>query len=158
MTSAAEKTAIKSEQENKEMRDKNLIVFGVTESNTKEETVHKIQDLLKKCHLSTNIEQHYVHRLGRVDSKKANNQNGAKPRPIKICTNSNETKWDILKRINDLKEQGIFAKPDLTKKEQEADFRLRQELKQKREDNPSHTFKIQKSKVVQINKPPANNQ
>jgi len=44
--------------------------------------------------------------------------------------------------------QGIFAKPDLTKEERKADFRLRMELKKTQEEDPTNTYKIIKHKVV----------
>jgi len=71
-----------------------------------------------------------VHRLGRVDNIKVDKQG----RNIPVSGHSSYApsraeKWEIIKRTNQLRVQGIFAKPDLTKEEREADFWLRMKLK-----------------------------
>lgn len=153
IASAVEKTRIQTEQDQKVTRDKNLIIFGVSENATKQETLDKVQQLVKNCHLSMEIKMQDMHRLGKFENIKTD-KNGLKiPRPIKLCIDSKERKWDILKRINALRVKGIFAKPDLTHEEREADFQLRTELKKIREENPGHAYKIKNNKVIQINSP-----
>ena len=53
---------------------------------------------------------------------KTDGDNKKIPRPLKVITESREQKWDILKRVNSQRIQGIFAKPDLTRAEREADL------------------------------------
>lgn len=152
LVTAATNNIKQNEREQKETRDKNLIIFGVKECETKQETVEKVQQLLEDCHLPNKITQTDIHRLGHVNNIKVDSQGDKIPRPIKLITESKGVKWEILKRINHLKKQGIFTKPDLNKTEREADFCLRQELKKTREENPGNTYKISKNKIVLINK------
>ena len=41
-----------SEHDSKENRDKKLILFGVRETDTKQETVDTVQAIFKDCHIS----------------------------------------------------------------------------------------------------------
>jgi len=134
--SVVEKSIRKTEQEQRDIGDKNLIIFGLAETDAKQETLEIVQKLIHDCHLHNKIEQQYVHKLGRVDNIKVDKQGRNIPRPLKLCTKTRAEKWKIIKRINQLRVQGIFAKPDLTKEEKEADFWLKMELKKTREEDP----------------------
>jgi len=140
----------KQKQEQRDIRDKNLIIFGLAENDARQGTLEVVQKLIHDCHLHNKIEQQDVHRLGRVDNIKVGKQGRNLPRPLKLCTKSRAEKWEIIKRINQLRVQGIFAKPDLTKEEREADFWLRMELKKTRKEDPTNTYKTIKHKVVKI--------
>lgn len=150
----AQKVTKLSEIEAQDMRDKNLIIFGIREFKTKEETVEELQNLLKDCHLSKCIDQKNMYRLGRPKVTSGADQSqheNSKPRPIKISTTSKEEKWEIVRRINGLKKGGVFAKLDMTKEERAEDFQLYKTLMKTREENPENTYKIVKKKIVQTN-------
>lgn len=123
-------------------RAKNLVVFGIKEDE--KSAFEAVIDMLKNCSVyGPNIVQPQVMRLG----KKAEN----KSRPIKICFNSEAEKWETLKRINHVKPNGIFARLDLDKEQQQKDFQLRMELKKRREQDKEHSYKIVKNQIVMIN-------
>lgn len=148
LASAVKRSMQQTEQEQKIAREKNVVIFGVSENNTKQQTLDKVQQLVQDCHLNIDIQLQDVHRLGKFENIKTR-ENGEKiPRPIKLCLDSRERKWDILKRMNSLGANGIFVKPDLTPEEREADFRLRTELKKVRNENPTNTYKIKRNKIV----------
>ena len=139
-----------TELEQREIRDKNIIIFGVKEGSTKQDTIERVQNINTDCHLLAKIEKQNLFRLGKVENVKSNEQ-GKKPLgPLKLCTVSKEQKWNILKRINALKLNGIFAKPDLNIKEREVDFRLRAELKKIRAANPTQIYKIFRERIQKI--------
>jgi len=151
LASAAQKSIKQTEQDQKEIRERNMIIFGVEEGSTKQDTIEKVQKLMQDCHLTTKVGKENLFRLGKMENVKTNDHGEKVPRPLKMCTESKEQKWDILKRINGLKLKGIFAKPDLNKEEREADFRLRAELKKIRENNPLDTYKIFRNQIKKIN-------
>ena len=124
-----------------ENRAKNVVVFGIKENENLNETVSKIYD---ECGLHLSTDKLKALRLGAMKDGKS--------RPVKISLASESQKWDLLKRINSVKPDGIFARLDLTKEEQQKDFLLRSELKKIREQNPSDTYKIVKNKIVQLRK------
>lgn len=150
LAGAAQKSIKQIEQDQKEIRDKNMIIFGVEEGNTKQETIERVQKVMQDCHLTTKVERQNLFRLGKVENIKTTDQGAKIPRPLKLCTESREQKWDILKRINGLKIKGIFAKPDLNKEEREADFQLRTELKKLKTDNPGQMYKIIRNQIQKI--------
>jgi len=151
LASAAQKSIKQTEQDQKEIRERNMIILGVEEGSTKQDTIEKVQKLMQDCHLTTKVEKENLFRLRKMENVKTNDHGEKVPRPLKMCTESKEQKWDILKRINGLKLKGIFAKPDLNKEEREADFRLRAELKKIRENNPLDTYKIFRNQIKKIN-------
>lgn len=148
LVSAAKQTLVKNENEQKEARDKNLILFGLQEFNTKQETVEEINKLFSECHLSKVIEKKNMYRLGGISEE--SDLKDKKPRPIKICTESREDKWEIVRRINSFKKGGIFAKLDMSKEEREEDFQLYQTLKKIRAENSTNRYKIIKKKIVKV--------
>lgn len=133
-------------KEEKDSRAKNLVLFGVEENDDIMATSKIIEEYVgSKCHLKISLDGKVIHRLGRK------NEENTKPRPIRIKTESETIKWDLLKRINSVKNDNIFARLDLSKQEQEQDFILRQELKKMYTENPDKKFKIHKGKIMQIN-------
>ena len=91
-----------------------------------------------------------MYRVGKKNT--CSDVSDSKPRPIKLCTQSKDEKWEIIKRINGLKKGDIFAKLDLTKAERLEDFQLYQTLKKKKEENPSIQYKMIQKKVVELTK------
>lgn len=133
-------------EKDSEFRSKNLVLFGITEHENREEWVQQVNRIIGDCHVDLSLDKSNSYRLGRFDSTK----HTERPRPLRICTKSEGQMWELLSRINSLKVKGVFARKDLTKEEQEKDFRLRKELKQMRDGEPEAQFKIRKGKVVKI--------
>jgi hypothetical protein len=123
-------------------RSKNVVIFGVPES-TEKSLVDSVIDLMKDCSMNISIEKSSCFRLGQKTSPKS--------RPVKLILSSEAEKWEVLRRINSIKPLGIFARKDLSKEEQEADFVLRQELKEIREKDPLNQYKIIRNKITKIN-------
>lgn len=120
-----------------ESRARNLVLFGITESDN---LMTKVDEILKECSLSKTLTKDRVYRLGPKGT--------GKNRPVKICLDSEHEKWEFIRRIHSQKISGVIARCDLSKEEQQQDFLLRQELKKARADNPSATYKIIRGKVV----------
>jgi exonuclease VII large subunit len=141
------KTDLDKEKE-KEFRAKNVVIFGIQENDktTFDETLKQIQSVLDECSLPPiNEPQLNIHRLGP--------RTAGKNRPIRIKLSSDTQKWEYLKRINQNRIKGVFARLDLDREEQEQDFRLRKELKEKRKEDPETHYKIAKGAIVKVRKP-----
>ena len=125
----------------KERKKQNLIIQRVTETEEKEEEQKsKDKDEVKKIIQITNPEL-----LGEIDDILKEDKNiirlgrkkADKPRPIRVILNDEEMKRDILKRCKNLKESAykhISVQEDLTREEQEKQFKLRQELRKQKEE------------------------
>ena len=125
----------------KERKKQNLIIQRVTETEEKEEEQKsKDKDEVKKIIQITNPEL-----LGEIDIILKEDKNiirlgrkkADKPRPIRVILNDEEMKRDILKRCKNLKESAykhISVQEDLTREEQEKQFKLRQELRKQKEE------------------------
>ena len=131
-----------------EFRAKNLILFGIEESDNREEWAQQVDKIIKDCHIDMKVEKNNSYRLGRYDASK----HKERPRPLRISTRSENQMFELLSRINGMKLSGIFARKDLSKKEQEEDFRLRKELRETREADPDSAYKIKKGKIIKVNK------
>ena len=74
-----------------------------------------------------------------------------KPRPLKMVLKTMDSRKEILAQAKSLKESAEFSKvfimPDLTRKQQEQDKHLRQQLKKIR-DEGEPTAKIKYGKIV----------
>ena len=127
-----------------ENRSRNLIIFGLREAEQdgKNQVVESVTTVMKECGYNASSAVGQVTRLGARKDGKA--------RPIKVSMSSEADKWELLRRINSVKPDGIFARLDLTKEEQLQDFQLRTKLKQTRQENPTNKYKIIKNQIVQI--------
>ena len=129
----------------KSLRAKNLIVFGMAEQDSLENAVYNLNCFLRhECHIDLELKTTAITRLGPVVQ--------GKNRPIRVTMEDEGKKWEILKRINAARVKGVFARLDLNKEERVRDFALRKELKEMREADPVHAYKIVKNKVVKIQK------
>ena len=144
MQKVADDNEKKEERVMQDFRDKNIIVFGLPDDNKKESTLQLVNELLKECNIAPITDSNKCYRLGKKSS------DSTKVRPIRICTDLKDKKWDIMKRINALKRPGVFARRDLNKEEREKDFQLRKQLKQMREENKGKFFKIKKGQIVEM--------
>lgn len=126
-----------------ENRAKNVIIFGINEGESSPaDTVELVNSMISECSFMFNATKSNTIRLG---AKKVD-----KPRPVRLSLDSEFDKWELLKRINNLKVPGTFARLDLTKEEQNKDFQLRQQLRDVRKQDPRSTYKIQKNQIVKI--------
>lgn len=124
-------------------RAKNIILFGIDEVTSESDSLaDSVNEILRQCNLTGSVDTEHCHRLGQKKPEKS--------RPVKVALKSESEKWEVLKRINSMKPRNVFGRLDLTKEEQEKDFRLRQELKKTRVQNPDNHYKIVKNKVVQV--------
>lgn len=135
----------------RELREKNLVIFGIKETESYKTDVEEVQDLLDThafLHgLSFNVQSANLTRLGRRSDQKT--------RPIRLTLCDRESKWEVLKRINRMDIRGVFARPDLNQEEQEADFKLRTALKKKREEDPEGHWKIIRGEIKKVDPPPS---
>ena len=138
-----EEGKIRREKADKEEREKNVVIFGIKEAENHQADVLYIQDFLDR--------ETYLHGLGiriqPTDVTRIGRKMEDKTRPIKVTLFDRETKWEVLKRINRMELKGTFARPDLNREEQEADYQLRKALKLKREEEPDIHWKIVRGEI-----------
>ena len=76
---------------------------------------------------------------------------GSKIRPIKLVLNNMDAKYEILSKAKNLKTheeyKKVFVVPDLTRKQQEEDKKLRTKLKEIRESG-DNDVRIKRGKII----------
>lgn len=129
-----------------ERRKKNLILFGVPESDTghDDDIVSDIITQALKLDCSRHIET--IARIGKFSHEK--------PRPIKLVIKTIEGRKEILIRAKMLREldsyKGIFVAPDLTRRQQDYDKDLRSNLKRIRDEGEPEAV-IRSGKIIKKN-------
>ena len=128
-------------KEEKERKKQNLIIQRLNETEEKEEDQKaKDKEEVRKIIQTTNPEllselentfkeDKYIMRLGK---KKAD-----RPRPLRVILSDEEMKKDVLRGCRKLKDsdyQHISVQEDLTREEQEKQYKLRQELKKRKQE------------------------
>lgn len=127
-----------------ECRKMNLVIHGLKDENGEVdvEEVIKLFDIGLKMDYERHVEK--ITRIGRTINEQ-------KIRPLKMVLKSVDSRKEILARAKILKESEEFTKvfitPDLTRRQQEKDKILRQQLKKIREEGEP-TAKIKNGKVV----------
>ena len=133
------------ESEDKKIRETNLVIYNVPESNLgqPEERIVKDKNCCEELFVSgclvasRDFDIVKCIRLG----KKTENQ---RPRPILVKLNSKHEKWLVLKNAKNLKKyqystmNKVSITPDLTVKEREQDKKLRLELKAKKDSGDNN--------------------
>ena len=131
------------QQHEKDKRKNNLIIHRLEETQVdkKDQMQRDKTDVLKifattKPELISEIQESLLesNKITRLGSKK---QDSTKPRPIRVILNDEEMKWDILKGCKNLKDSifsHISVQTDLTVEEQKANYKLRQELKKRKDE------------------------
>ena len=123
------------EQQNRIERKLNLIVSGMPESKGNEE--HNDITLVNEIHSKLDVKPISSFKIRRLGKK------GTKPRPtlIQYQEADQETRATILRNAKKLRNvnkenciSAVFVNPDLTYKEREESWKLRQELKRRREN------------------------
>ena len=114
--------------------------MGVKESDGDKEVIDDILGKLAGPRILSNITS--FERMGRKSEK---------VRPIRVTLKNMDTKYDILSKAKNLKNQEeykkVFVVPDLTRKQQEEDKKLRNKLKEIR-DSGDKDVRIKKGKIV----------
>ena len=131
------------QQHDKDKRKNNLIIHRLeeTQADKKEQLQRDKTDVLKifattNPELISEIQESILegNKITRLGSKKPG---ATKPRPIRVVLNDEEMKWDILKGCKNLKDSifsNISVQTDLSIEEQKANYKLRQELKKRKDE------------------------
>lgn len=136
---------LEQERKDQELRAKNIIVYGIAETQDMAQTASVVNEFLHaECSLDVKIDRSNIIRLGKLMKDKN--------RPLRITLSSDSVKWDVLKRINWVKAQGVFAKLDLNRVDREKDLALRKELRKAKESDPNNTYKIYKQCIIKVQK------
>ena len=138
------------EMHDKESRRKNVVLFNVPESTKKETEERECEDK-EVCEYvfreGLEVREAKIEKVVRMGNPMSN-----KKRPMIVTLTEERVKWELVKRSKRLKSADdgnltdLIIGPDMTKKEREENARLREELKNKREQGGSWT--IRKGKVV----------
>ena len=120
----------------------------MNELENKENDAKQIEELLANLGMQENTEKNengspVSFRLGKT------NITGGKPRPYLIKFQEKKFKFDFLKKWEKLKENNLWAKPDLTIKQQEENRQLFLQLKQRKEKGEDVIIK--RGKIVPRN-------
>ena len=125
-----------------ERRRMNLVIMGVTEEEKDKEAVNEILTKLIGNKVSASISS--VERLGRKTGK---------IRPIRVVLNNLDVRYELLCKSKDLSKidefRKVFIMPDLTRKQQVQDKKLRDIVKELR-DNGEKQVRIKKGKVIKV--------
>ena len=105
--------------------------------------------MFQECSIKKTINSDNIFRLGQLD-KNNSTRSQAKVRPLKLVTDRKAEKWKIVKRINALKQKGVFIRLDLNQAKRLEDFRFCQKLTETREKFQTETFKIRGEKVIRL--------
>lgn len=124
-----------------------MIVLDGSDGKTKDQEV--VEELLKSG-LKIDATRHIVE-VGRIGK-----YNKDKCRPLRVVLKTHEGKVDVMKRAKDLKDvdeyKKVYITPDLTRKQQLNDKKLREELRKIRgkreEDGGEPEAKIRSGKIV----------
>ena len=145
-----------TENEEKERRKKNVIIFNLKESvlpdiNARfEEDFDKCLDIFKN---EIGIEQFKIVKLTRLSGPNDNNHG----RPTVVQLQTEGQKWAIISKAKNLKNStkygAIYVVRDMTYNERVLDKKLREELKNKRENGETN-WKIKNGQLVEINSTP----
>lgn len=128
------------------IREKNIIIYGISETSDKIPAVRKENDTRYVEQLTNFLDitcegYENVIRLGKREEK------AEKPRPLKVTFKSTDDKKYFMKNLSKLKgidENGPFTKigltHDMTKSEREANKPKLNEIKEKNDNNPSGKY------------------
>ena len=137
------------EKKRQEMIKLNLVVYGIKEDeedNDLNTICTLIEDELK---IKPQIEK--VLRIGKKDDTRS------KPRPLKLFMKDMRNRKSILQKATMLRKSAdqyiksnIYIGPDLTFKQQRESKNLRDLLRERREKEPTKTWKITKGEIVEV--------
>lgn len=147
------------EKEDKKMRECNLVLYQVKESNKVNGKDREADDrsacekIFKEGIGEEDFQIKSIYRLGRKIENERNSS--SKPRPLLVRLENSDQKWQILRNAKKLGRSTSDMKkcivaPDLTIKEREADRKLRGELKERR-DRGEEGWVIRSGKLIKRN-------
>ena len=122
------------EQREMEQRSSNLIIFNIEENESQENDLEVVREIIRTTtpellSEGNNIKNENIQRLGN------NNQKSNKIRPLKVILPDESFKNQMMKNAKKLRRNAkfnnVFLKNDLTRKQQQLEFDLRQEKKQR---------------------------
>ena len=158
-TTVSENIAEKNEIEQKKF---NLVVFGVPEptpDNIDEEwdTETKINyDIDTVCDvIEYELGVGLSPRNGIYDARRLGLKNPGKPRPLRICFDTIETKRDVLKNAKYLRDstsslaREMYFNPDLTKKQRDVQLELKKEMWKRRSEGENVI--ISRGEIINVN-------
>ena len=125
-------------------RSKNLMIFGLPESEDEEDAATKEEALKVFTHLEVTPT---VTSSTRVGSKTS-----GRPRPVKVSLEKKEDILALLKKARLLRQAAsyrtVYLSPDLTKEEREDSTRLYKTVKQLRLDNPGRKYWVRGGSIM----------
>lgn len=123
----------------KDLRKNNAIIHGYKEAE---------KDMLD---LKETIESMSIHSASISDTTRLGVKNDNKPRPIRLTFRTENQKWDFLKRWNSgsQKPEGTYAKLDLSKEDQNAEYQLRAKRRELATKNPEKAYKIKNGAILE---------
>ena len=131
----------------KEDRNKNVIIYGVDESEN-EKLLEKVSRVLEKID-----EKPFVRDCVRVGVKKPNQ---TLPRPIKFSLNNSEHVAQVLRSAKQLRTKSgfksVYICPDRTVEERKAYKRLLEQLRDKRKSEPDKNHVIRNNRIASFEK------
>lgn len=125
-------------------REKNLIIFGLTEPSSSDSGDRKESDSLTVKNILQFIgsEPENVSNVIRLGKRPDSTNNNSKPRPVKVNMSNVSAKKDVLKKLHKLKQAetgSIYRKisvvHDMSREERETDKKLRAEAAKRNENN-----------------------
>ena len=134
MESSLMKVELLEEIEQREMRRDNIIIFGLPEVFGKslgerhQHDVMSTQEMFQTVGLS-NVQTVEVRRIGKIVNGKV--------RPLRVKLRDRVLQYEIINKSKDLRKshryKNVFISRDLTKEQQQEQYKLRQELKRQRD-------------------------
>lgn len=129
-------------QSDAETRKCNAILYGLEDN--KEQTANaQIEEMLKnECfkHINKPIQSFW---LGKA-------KEDSKQRPVKVKFEDENSKWDFVKRVNSaLRTGGFFCKLDSNKETRDAEYTLRQQMRELKTINSDAQYRIRNLNIEQ---------
>ncbi len=145
---------MQDDREERESKKENLVLYGFAEKLPDNQSD---LDVIKAAFTAAGADPEVVTSVDRLGQPRDAN---SKPRPLKIFTSSLAEKTKVLKgqkavfkMVPDLatRTDKPFFRHDQTRLQRQADYQLRQQLKDVSEKNPGIKFKIRGSEIVSEN-------
>ena len=151
------------QKQDKESRKNNIIILRLEEQEgeNEEERINNDRKEIKKLLNTTNpeLEAELETIIPKKNSIRLGRKKEGTNRPIKLVLNDEEMKKDIFRGCKNLKNsnyKNVSIQNDLTKEEQEKNFKLRQELRERKEKGEKVC--IFQNKIIQESEHPRNKQ
>ena len=130
-----------------DLRKTNLIVSNMADNST---DTSDCKELFKQvCPNEDEVDIETTVRLGRRQPDRI--------QPLKIVLRSQQQKKQILQRATTLRDENtarkykdVYIRPDLTTKQQRESKNLRDEIREKRAQEPNKRYRIQRGKVIEV--------